>query len=101
MNYEEEKDRNQIDIDLMEEPRFGGASLGTINEHETVGVYALPRADKPLFLKREKYNDFRIGRNQTDSTSQSHRRLPVEARSQRYPYRLGFCGDDEGCRQWN
>lgn len=34
-----------------------------------MGVYALPRADKPLFLKREKYNDFRIGRNQTDSTS--------------------------------
>lgn len=63
------KDRNQIDIDLMEEPRFGGASLRTIHEHETVGVYALPRADKPLFLKREKYNDFRIGRNLTNSTS--------------------------------
>lgn len=63
------KDRNQIDIDLMEEPRFGGTSLRTINEHETVGVYALPRADKPLFLKREKYNDFRIGRNLTNSTS--------------------------------
>lgn len=48
---------------------MGGVSLRTINEHATVGVYALPRADKPLFLKREKYNDFRIGRNQTDSTS--------------------------------
>lgn len=63
------KDHNQIDIDLMEEPRFGGVSSRIINEHATVGVYALPRADKPLFLKREKYNDFRIGRNQTDSTS--------------------------------
>lgn len=63
------KDRNQIDIDLMEEPRFGGVSLRLINKYATVGVYALPRANKPLFLKREKYNDFRVGKNQTDSVS--------------------------------
>lgn len=63
------KDRNQIDIDLMEEPRFGGVSLRLINKYATVGVYALPRANKPLFLKREKYNDFRVGKNQTESVS--------------------------------
>ena len=63
------KDRNQINIDLVEEPRFGGISSRVINEFDTVGVYALPRANKPLFLKREKYNDFRMERNQTDSVS--------------------------------